>query len=1376
MGGMGGMGGAGGGMPCVMPTDCPDPKNECVTRTCDNMVCGLSNVAAATPTTTQKTGDCKQTQCDGNGKAADVDDNTDVPNDNDDCTDDACKAGLPLFTPKAGGTPCGANNALVCDGAGACIGCIQPSDCAGMDTECATRTCSAGACGVAFDMKGKPVSMQTAGDCQSQQCDGNGGLMMVADNADVLNDKETCTKDLCTNGVPSNPPEVAGTMCSEGTGTLCDGAGKCVACNVASDCPGVDDECQTRTCNAGACGFNFTALGTKIAAQTVGDCKKTVCDGAGGIQQQNDDLDLPNDNNACTNEVCTNGVPSHPVLMDGTSCGGALVCAAGVCTGCAQPSDCPGTDDECKSRTCVAGSCGQAFTAANTPVAAQVAGDCKKQVCDGSGNFVSIIDNADLPATDNIDCTAETCSNGTPAHPAQPLNTACNQMGGTVCDGAGKCVGCNAAAQCPGMDTDCTSRTCISNACGFAFQPAGTVTSSQVAGDCQVNQCDGAGNSMSVASNGDVPADDGIQCTAEVCNAGLPAHPAKPVNTACNQNGGAFCSAAGACVECNAANQCAGTDTDCQTRTCNANACGLAFAPVGTPTSVQAPGDCQENQCNGAGASVSVAKNSDLPADDGNQCTGESCVNGVPAHPNLVQGTVCNQGGGVLCNGSGSCVLAACNDTIKNGSETDIDCGGVCPGCALGKACMGNSDCASGACAGGVCVECNTASQCPGSDTDCHVRTCNANACGVNNIAMGTATSSQTAGDCQLSVCDGSGGAVSVADNTDVPADDGLQCTSEACVAGAPAHPPVAVDTVCNQAGGSFCDGSGACVACNNASECAGSDTECHVRTCSANACGVNNTAAGFVTSAQTSGDCQKNQCDGAGNITSVADLSDVPADDGNQCTMESCTPSPVHTPSPYGAPCSQSGGLFCDGNGLCVGPPTVSSTTPADGGSGIASTTVAVTFSQAMNSATLTAQTSAGACTGSVQVSFDGFANCVAMSSAAAVMSNGNATATFTPKPGLLVNRQYKVRVTTMASSASAVALASQYTSANGFATTSPDLCAGSVVMSQVYGGGGSAAATYKFDFVELHNRGTTAVSLAGTSLQYASAAGTSWAVATLSGSIPAGGYFLVQLGGGTGVNNLPTPDLIAANAINMSGTAGKVAFMSTQVANGATACPAAANTIDFVGYGATATCSEGGTTAATTAPAPSTTTADFRNNTGCGDVNLNNSDFTTSLPVPRNSATAAAQCGCIVQNESNTAAEADFVDTQSPLSITVNAGASSGTIFGQIYEAGVTDPAGAAATVRAQLGYGPATANPEYESGWTWINATYNVQVGNNDEYQASFTAPAAGSYRYVYRFSLDNGVTWTYGDQNANDGGAGSNANLLFAFADECVMTVN
>src|SRR5215813_12366677 len=73
-------------------------------------------------------------------------------------------------------------------------------------------------------------------------------------------------------------------------------------------------------------------------------------------------------------------------------------------------------------------------------------------------------------------------------------------------------------------------------------------------------------------------------------------------------------------------------------------------------------------------------------------------------------------------------------------------------------------------------------------------------------------------------------------------------------------------------------------------------------------------------------------------------------------------------------------------------------------------------------------------------------------------------------------------------------------------------------VVISQVYGGGGNSGSTFKNDFIELFNASASTVSLTGWSVQYASAAGTTWQVTNLSGSLPPGQYYLVQESQGAG------------------------------------------------------------------------------------------------------------------------------------------------------------------------------------------------------------------------------------------------------------------
>lgn len=169
-------------------------------------------------------------------------------------------------------------------------------------------------------------------------------------------------------------------------------------------------------------------------------------------------------------------------------------------------------------------------------------------------------------------------------------------------------------------------------------------------------------------------------------------------------------------------------------------------------------------------------------------------------------------------------------------------------------------------------------------------------------------------------------------------------------------------------------------------------------------------------------------------------------------------------------------------------------------------------------------------------------------------------------------------------------------------------------VVISQVYGGGGNSGATLKNDFIELHNISSASVDVSTWSVQYGAATSSAWAVTPLTGSIPAGGYYLVQEAQGAGgTASLPTPD--ASGSLAMSATAGKVALSnSTTPLTGAS--PSA---IDLVGFGPTANGYEGSPT-----PVLSNTTAALRKDAGSTDTDNNANDFTVGAPSPRNSATA--------------------------------------------------------------------------------------------------------------------------------------------------------
>ena len=132
--------------------------------------------------------------------------------------------------------------------------------------------------------------------------------------------------------------------------------------------------------------------------------------------------------------------------------------------------------------------------------------------------------------------------------------------------------------------------------------------------------------------------------------------------------------------------------------------------------------------------------------------------------------TASDAAGDTAAPDAGMEVGASCTDNARNGNETDTDCGGSCGRCGVGKACLVNADCASGACSEShVCLECATAANCPGQDTECSVRACVNGACSVALVASGTVLTTQVAGDCRSRRCDGQGQVAQVNDDTDLP-------------------------------------------------------------------------------------------------------------------------------------------------------------------------------------------------------------------------------------------------------------------------------------------------------------------------------------------------------------------------------------------------------------------------------------------------------------------------------------------------------------------------------------------------------------------------------------------------------------------------------
>lgn len=166
------------------------------------------------------------------------------------------------------------------------------------------------------------------------------------------------------------------------------------------------------------------------------------------------------------------------------------------------------------------------------------------------------------------------------------------------------------------------------------------------------------------------------------------------------------------------------------------------------------------------------------------------------------------------------------------------------------------------------------------------------------------------------------------------------------------------------------------------------------------------------------------------------------------------------------------------------------------------------------------------------------------------------------------------------------------------------------SLVIDEVYGGGGNSGSEYTNDFIELQNRGTAPVTLDGLSLQYTSAAGTAtWQVTPLTGSVAPGAYFVVAEGKGAG-GTTPVPSQLTGT-IAMSATSGTIALVDNTTALGchdSAACGAA--TVDLVGYG-TAVINEN-------APAVGLDNSHSAGRLPAADTDSNAKDFIAQEPTP--------------------------------------------------------------------------------------------------------------------------------------------------------------
>ena len=134
---------------------------------------------------------------------------------------------------------------------------------------------------------------------------------------------------------------------------------------------------------------------------------------------------------------------------------------------------------------------------------------------------------------------------------------------------------------------------------------------------------------------------------------------------------------------------------------------------------------CKTKYCGKDGTVISVPDDSNVPPPLNAACGVVRCREGKSEETLLAEGTPCNGQEGV-CDASGSCVNCVegtntgckpggmctagdctyCSNGQQEENEADVDCGGPCGPCKLGKKCASPNDCDSNLrCVDGVCCE-----------------------------------------------------------------------------------------------------------------------------------------------------------------------------------------------------------------------------------------------------------------------------------------------------------------------------------------------------------------------------------------------------------------------------------------------------------------------------------------------------------------------------------------------------------------------------------------------------------------------------------------------------------------------------------------------
>ncbi len=226
-------------------------------------------------------------------------------------------------------------------------------------------------------------------------------------------------------------------------------------------------------------------------------------------------------------------------------------------------------------------------------------------------------------------------------------------------------------------------------------------------------------------------------------------------------------------------------------------------------------------------------------------------------------------------------VPPACDDATWNGSESDVDCGGTCGACGIGGHCRVALDCLSGLCEGEFCVApstCGNAELSPGeTDLDCG-GPCRRCATGLKCVAPGDClTATCVFGLCRDPSCSDR---VRNQDESDTdcggicpPCEDGDHCNAPSDCGSERCEGEACTSCVDGVQSGAETDRDcgGVCAACTLGQRCEG-DGDCGAAVCEGSVCCAPNACrtCGPLPSETCNG--RDDDCDGATDDTPLSD------------------------------------------------------------------------------------------------------------------------------------------------------------------------------------------------------------------------------------------------------------------------------------------------------------------------------------------------------------------------------------------------------------------------------------------------------------------------------------------------------------------------